>query len=262
MSDKDEFDEIAAVLSNVIRESKRLLTRFKVAPRTKRYKLFALIVLNELFRKCESVEAMAHASAYSGINVVTRAAFENYADLLNLFKYKDAYPDYMLWAACNQDRSFLQPITEKPTEFAQSFELGAKTSLGRTPSEMLAETLQQMDAIEQVLPAAFKDRNGKVQKRDILRFELAGKVDEYNSLYRHLSHGAHGRVGAMLEGIMHGDEIQWPPTDPVTRPLVAIDCLSAILIESCGRVAKKFNKPDAPLKKLAKEHAAIRDTYN
>ena len=139
MSDKEEFDQITAVLSKVIREARRLLERFKVAPKTKRYKLFALIVLNELVRKCESVEAMARASAYSGINVVTRAAFENYADLLNLFKYKDAYPDYMLWAACNQDRSFLQAITEKPTEFAQSFELGAKTSLGRTPSEMLAE---------------------------------------------------------------------------------------------------------------------------
>jgi len=203
---------------------------------------------------------MARASAYSGINVVTRAAFENYADLLNLFKYQDTYPDYMVWATFNQHRSFLQSITEKPTKFAQAFETSAKESFRSTPSKMLANTKQQMDAKEQALPATFKDKNGKVQKRDMLRFELADKVDEYNALYRHLSGGAHGRLSAMLEGIMHGNAIHWPPADPVIRPLVAIDCLCAILLESCGRVAQKFNKPEAPLKKIAKEHSAIRGT--
>lgn len=262
MSEKEDFDQFTAVLSRAIAEAQRLLPRLKVTPETKKYELFALIVLNELVRKCESVEAMAHASAYSGIDVVTRAAFENYADLLNLFKYKDAYPDYMVWASCNQQRSFLQPIIEEPTEFAKSYETDAKALFGQTPREMLAYMKQQMDAIEQTLPATFKDKNGKVQNRGKLRFELANKVNEYNVFYRHLSSPAHGRLSAMIEGIMHSDAIQWPPAELVTRPLVAIDSLCAILIDSCIFVAKKFNKPDAPLKKIAREHAVVRDTNN
>lgn len=262
MSEKEVFDQFTPVLSSAITEAQRLLQGFKVAPRTKNYKLFALIVLNELVRKCESVKVMAHANAFSGINILTRAAFENYADLLNLFKYKDAYPEYMIWASFNQQRSFLQPITEEPTKFAKSYETGAKASFGQTPSEMLASMKQHMDEIEQALPDAFKDKNGKIPRRDMLRFELANKVHEYNILYRHLSGAAHGRLSAMIEGIMHSDAIQWPPAELVTRPLVAIDSLCAILIESCITVAKKFNKPDAPLKKLAREHAEIRDTHN
>lgn len=259
MSNKDNFDEFVAVLSKAIAEARRLLLSFKVVPRTREYKLFALIVLNELVRKCESVDAMAEAGAYGGINVVVRAAFENYADLINIFKYKSDYVNYMIWASFNQGRSRLEPMTAaNPSRFVEPFKVAAKETVGKTPGEMLADTRRNMEFVAQVLPARFKDKNGKVQKRDVLRFELADKVDEYDILYRHLSSGAHGRVSAMVEGIMHGDAIHWPPSDSVNPPWIAVDSLCAMLLESCERMAKPFNRPEGSLKRLAREHAAIR----
>lgn len=259
MSNKDNFDQFVAVLSKAIAEARRLLFSFKVAPRTKQYKLFALIVLNELVRKCESVEAMAKARAYAGINAVVRAAFESYADLINVLKYKGDYVNYMVWASFNQGRSRLEPMTAaKPSKFAEPFGVAMKETLGQTPVELLADTRRNMDAIAQLLPARFKDKNGKVQKRDVLRFELADKVDEYDVLYRHLSSGAHGRISAVVEGIVHGDTIRWPPSDPVNLPWMAIDSLCAMLLESSGRLAKRFNRPEGAIKELAREHAAIR----
>ena len=257
--DADEFEKIVVVLSKTIYESRRLLKKFKVAPRTKRFKLFALIVLNELVRKSESVEAMAKAKAYSGINAVTRASFESYADLLNLLKHQEDYADYMVYMSFNQQRTLLQPVTANAdSKFAKSFEVGAKESLGTSPDEMLAATREQMDDIQQALPDVYKDRKGKVITQDKFKFKLSDQLDEYDALYRHLSSSSHGRVSAMVEGIMHGDAIQWPPSEPVTRPLVAIDCLCAILLAASGLMAKKYGKPKAPIKEIVKEHAAIR----
>ncbi len=260
----NEFDKLAALLTKAIGQSKRLLKQFKIAPRTKLNKRFALIVLNEIIRKSESVEAMARAAAFSGINIVTRAAFENHMDLLNLFKYKDDYPNYMIYASFNQQRSFLQPVAtaEVDSEFVNSFEDGAKRTAGQSPKEMLVWTRKQMAEIEDGLPDTFKDRNEGVITRDIFKFQLADKMSDYNIGYRHLSSSAHGRLSAMLEGVMDGEDIQWPPTDPINRPLVAIDCQCAIIIGSSGLMAKKFNKPDAPFKALAKEKQKIVDDYN
>lgn len=259
--DRQQFQEIAEVLRDTIRQSRQLLEkRFKIAPKTKRYKLFILIVLTELVRKCESVDAMAKANTHSGINAVTRSAFESYADLLNLLKYKDDYADFMIWVSHNQQRSFLQPMTgDKKSGFSDAFAMSMKESTGESPDQMLLQTLEAMGELEQNLPDIFKNKHGKVQTRDMLRFELANKADAYNLLYRHLSGGAHGRLSAMLEGIATDDgEIQWPPSDSTTPPLVAMDSLCAMLIETSGVVAKQFQKPEAPFKQLARNHAVLR----
>ena len=258
MIDQQEFDRILKVLDRAIRETRTLLKRFKVAPRTKRHKLFALMVLNEIVRKGDSVVAMANVRSDAGINTIARAALENFADFKNLFKHGDEYTHYMVWAAANQLRSFLQPMTDKSSDFATSFEKRAKRSMGLSAGELLTHSIDQMQTAEDILSAKFKNKDGKVQRRDLLRFELAGLVGEYNALYRHLSVSAHGRIFGMVDGVLDGEDINWPPSEPVIRPLVALDCICAMLLEASVSLARKYNKPIAPIKTVIKDHVDIR----
>lgn len=258
MTQIDEFAAHINMLSAVIAQARRLFEHFKIAPQTKNAKLFVLIVLNELVRKCESVEVMAQTGKWSGIAVVTRSTFESFVDLLNCLTLGDDYVTFMIWMSLNQQRSQFQAVVENPeSPYSNALEAFVSTQ-GRTSREILTETIQQMDEISRQLPDEFKNKNGDVIKRDLFRFELAGQVDEYNALYRRLSAGAHGRVSEMQDGIIVDDEIQWPPGEPSEPPLVAADCVCAMLLDACLRVAKAYKKPEAPLKSLAKENAALK----
>lgn len=221
-------------------------------------KLFALVILNEIVRKCESVVAMARAGSWAGINVVTRSAFESYADLVNCLSLGEDYVNYMTWMSFKQQQSFLQSINHTPdSRYHKSIDsvLNAK---GRGIEDVVTETKQQIEDLASDLPDRFKDKNGDVIRRDQFRIEIADIIDEYNALYRRLSASAHGRLSDMIDRIMVGDDIQWPPSKPTEPPLVAADCLCAILLESCGRLAKVYRKADAPLKSLARKHTELR----
>ena len=161
MSEQEQFDAHAEILSKIIGQAKKLIQSFKVAPQTKNKKIFALIILNEIISKCESVEAMARANTWSGINTVTRSALESYADLLNVLTYGDDYADYMSWMSLNQQRSTFQAIVSNPaSKYAKILEAGLKVTQGRTPTDILAETKRQMGAAEQRLTDKFKNKNG------------------------------------------------------------------------------------------------------
>ncbi len=258
MSQIAEFEAHIDMLSEVIGQAHRLFDRFKIAPNSKNNKTFALITLNEIVRKCESVVAMSRANSWAGVVVVTRSAFESYADVLNCLSFGDDYADYMVWMSLRQQRSMFQTIGNNPDSiYHQSIDTLLKTKGGGVKN-VITETNQQMDELARNLPDRFKDKNGDVIWRDQFRFELAGKADEYNALYRRLSASAHGRISDILDGIMVGDDIHWPPSKPAEPPLVAADCLCAILLESCGQIAKAYKKPDAPIKALVRKRNKLR----
>jgi hypothetical protein len=256
MNDKAVFNAFADILDEAIEAAHRLLKHFKVAPRTKPQKLYLMIVLNEIARKSGSVLAMARADANAGINVVTRSAFESYADLLNLLRYKRDYVTYMSWASLNQQRTVLAPLASGSKEIYESFKKEAQR-LGLTPEQMAAETQNLLDEYESNLPALFKNRQGRVNPRDKLRFELAGLEKQYDSLYRQLSGGAHGRISAMIDGIAKVGHVQWPPTEPEYRPSLAIQALCSILLESARRVAIAYKKPVEPFRHIARKQAKL-----
>jgi len=258
MEENSEFYKILSVLKGAIREAKRLQRHFKVAQQTKRQKLFALMVLNELVRKCESIVAMAESEKDAGIDTVTRAAFENYADFKNLFLHGDDYCEYMIWAASNQQRSFLQPMFEEESVFSISFEKSARKARGMSAEQLMDDTKKIMQKTERDLPAKFKTKKGKVQRRDMLKFELAGLEGEYNILYRHLSASSHGRIFGMVDGIFDGEEVKWPPSKPKLRPLVALDSACAMLLENSAFLARKYRKPLPPIKKVIEAHTKLR----
>lgn len=257
MSQIDEFDAHIEMLSKAIRQARRLFNQFKIAPRTENKKLYALITLNEIVRKCESVEAMARADAWAGIGSVTRSAYESYADLRNCVTFGNDYANYMTWMSLKQQLSMFQTVgANQDSGYFQGIEAYLKTK-GQTMQQVCRETKKQMEEIAAMLPKRFKDRNGKVIGRDSFRFELAGQRKEYDALYRRLSAGAHGRISDMLDGILVNNDFQWPPGKPTEPPLVAVDCLCAMLLESCIRIARAYRKAQAPLKKLADQHAQL-----
>jgi len=261
MSQIDEFEAHIDMLSEVIEQAHRLFDRLKIAPNSKNKKLFALITLNEMVRKCESVVAMARANAWAGVVVVTRSAFESYADLLNCLSFGDDYADYMAWMSFKQQRSFFQTISSTPdSKYHQSINKYLITKGGGV-KKVAADTNRQLDELANKLPDNFKDKRGSVIGRDQFRFEIAGLTDEYNALYRRLSASSHGRISDMLDGIMVGDDIHWPPVKPTEPPLVAADCLCAMLLESCIRVAKAYKKLGAPLKALARKNAELQREF-
>ena len=261
MTEREQFDAIAVVLSDAIAATRDLLyRRLKLAPRTKRYKLFALIALNHLMRQCESVAAMASASAFTGINGTVRSAFETYADLLNLLKHKDSYPQYMSWASLKQQETLFRGFADPSSPYAKTFDRDSRASYGDSSQQILAEISYQLAEVAKALPKLYRTRKGDVQDRDMFKFELAGKVHEYNALYRHFSGGAHGRISAMGEGIFDSEEfIAWPPAEPVGRPLIAIGAACGMLLECGGLLARQFDRPVSRFNALGRQFAAARD---
>ena len=257
--ENEQFAQLVDLLDRSIRQSQRLLHDFAVVRRTRRYKIFALILLNEISRKSEAVHAMARARSYSGINLVARGAMENYVDLINVFRLPDSYPDFLNWADHNQERTWLQALLERSeSDFAKKYTADLRRFGQKSPGQFLASIVGTMTVLEGKLPAQYKDQNGKVIRRDILRFRLADKGFEYDVLYRHLSNAAHGRVSSMLEGIAKGEDIQWPPSKPQRRPMVAIDATCAMLIDSSILVSKQFSRPIALFRNLQRDQAKIR----
>lgn len=254
-----EFAAHMDILSRAIQAAERLLKQFRMAPATTLKKRFALIALNEVVRKCKSVEAMSRPEAWAGIPVVVRSAFESYADLRNCLNYGDDYANYMIWISLNHQLSYFQAIRSNPASpYAQSIEQRLR---GKRPSQNVAgvidETKLYMAELASELPAIFKDRKGKVIPRDIFKFELAGLQNEYNALYRRLSGGAHGRVSDIIDGIVAEQGYRWPP-GPSDPPIAALDCLCAVLIESCRRAAKAYKKPTAPFAALERMRQELR----
>lgn len=155
MNEYEELVRHTELLVRAMAETKRLLVRFKVVPQTRLPKLFALIVLNEMMRKCDSVVAMSKAAAWSGISSVTRSAFESYADLVNLLLEKEDYANYMMWSSLNQQRSQFQSMIDHPdSRYTGSLNevLRAKQS---DPRAVLAETRSHMDTLANDLPTKY-----------------------------------------------------------------------------------------------------------
>jgi hypothetical protein len=256
--ERETFDALTILLADSIAATRGLLYgKFKIAPRTKRAKLFALLALNHLMQKCESIAAMARAEAYAGINVTARSAFETYADVLNLFKHPDTYPDYMTWVSFKQQDSLFRLGFSGETPHAETLDKMARSESGKSVKDMIAEMTLNLGEIEARLPTLYRNTKGNVQDRDMLKFELAGRVNEYNALFRHLSGSTHGRISAMGDGIFDTDDITWPPAKPVGRPLAAVDSACAMLIECSDLLARKSERSHSQFTALNSRRAAV-----
>ena len=255
----DEFAAHMDILSRAIQEADRLLKQqFRMALATTLKKRFVLITLNEIVRKCKSAEAMSSPDIWTGIPVVARSAFESYADLHNCLKCGDDYAQYMMWVSLNHQLVQLRAINSKPdSRFFRSLTSLVKSKYQADLTKMTAELKGHMDEITNRLPKQFKDRKGKVIKREIFRFQLAGLLDEYDALYRRLSGGAHGRISDIISGVVADEGYQWPP-GPADPPIAALGSLCDLLIDACKRSAKAYRKPIAPIASVERANQELR----
>ena len=257
----DEFIELQAlhkILDKASNAGRITLSQCRVAPRTKNEKFLLLVALNELIRKCDSVSAMLSGEAWAGVGAVGRSAFETYADIRNLLARGEAYADYMMWMSLEQQRSGFQGFMSYPdSAYAKSIEAITKAKYKRSLSDMIDETKESMKSLSDRLPEEYKDKNGEVMKTDFHKFKLAGLAEEYNTLYRRLSGGVHGRVSDMVDGILAGEETVWPPEVRPDPPVAAVDSLCAILLEAICRVCKALSKTDAHVTPIARTHSEL-----
>lgn len=257
IAEQTQFAAHIDIVSRTIPPALALLRSFKIAPATTNKRLFTLITLNEIVRKCRSIEAMAHPDKWAGIVPVVRSVFESVADLRNLLTLGDEYASYMMWLSLNQQRTFFQGINSN-TNSGYYAEIQAQLrSKYQNVESVLADTATQMQEITDELPERYKGARGKVKSGGMFRFQLAGLTDEYNVLYRRLSARSHGQVSDMLEGVLEGSGFRWPPGEDAP-PLVAADTVAAMLIESCGRVACAYRRPIAPFERLKRLHFSLK----
>jgi Family of unknown function (DUF5677) len=249
------FEALTTVLSTAIAASKRLLLEFhfKQASFQKQH---VLIVFYALIRKAESIEAMAIAKKPSGISIVVRSALENYIDFLNLLRYGDHYAQYFQYLADEQDRSYFQWMIDNPeSDYSQSAAKHSLSTMNQPMESHLAEIRERMASTRSRLPERFLTRRG-VNTSTMFRFQLAERDNEYGGVYKFLSHHTHGVIGPLLEGIVEGDELQWPPIEPEPS-ITYIDSMCGLLPDAGLRLAKKYRKPVAPLRAAKRERQRV-----
>lgn len=212
-----------------------------------------MLVLNDLVRKCESIVAMVERGANRGIDVVARSCFEGYVDLLNLSQFGEEYTFYMQWRSNRQQLSAMQPFVGKHSRTAATYRRQSEHYLGKSLADVVDEIREENASLARKISNRFRDKTGKIQKRDRLRFELAKHDEEYDLYYRSFSFAVHGDLAGMLEGVTDRGALIWPPLEPVKQPIGALDAVCRMLLASTRRLAKRYKKPVAPLNSLLRE---------
>ncbi len=257
MRQSDELKQRLAVLKGAIAQARRLLRQLKLVRRSKPVKAYCLLVLNDLTRKCESIVAMAENKSQRGIDIVARSCLESYVDLINLFQFGDEYTVYMQWRSNRQQISSTQPFVQRRSKISDTYEKQAQQMFGKSLAGELEDIKSETALLEQKMASRYRDRNGKVQRRDRLRFELAQRDEEYDSVYRTLSFAVHGNVAGMLEGIADRGTVHWPPREPANEPIASLNEVCRILLTSTRRLARRYKKPVAPINRLIRHLGEI-----
>lgn len=253
MNQSDEFKRRLAFLKSATAQARRLLRELKMARRSKPVKRYTLLVLNDLTRKCESIVAMAESKSRRGIDVVARSCFESYVDIINLFQFGDEYTVYMEWRSNRQQLSSMQPFVRRRSKISDFYERQAQQLFGKNLASVVEDIKSEMAILEKKMASRYKDRNGNVQRRDRLRFELAQHDEEYDQVYRTLSFAVHSNVAGMLEGIADRGTVTWPPGEPANEPIASLNEVSKMLLISTRHLARRYKKPVGPINRLIRQ---------
>lgn len=245
------LEEAVAATVKIVRE--RIFTRYS-SPN----KLFLLLILNNTARHASGTLALVSAQEYSGIPVLARSVFENYADYLNLLSYDD-YPVFMQYLSIKGQSSAFQRLHDNPQSvYTKQLEYDLSQQMGTTLENALAELKEEKDKLEPLLSDRYRDSNGRVLTGVIKRCELANLVDVYDSHYRMLSTHAHGSTSAIAIGAIDGDEFVWPPNE-YPKPYMSLDLIVETLLDESLRLGKEYRLIDsAPVEKLKLKRESIK----
>ncbi len=252
-----------SILRSTIVAARQLEKSTKIAARTKPQKRLALMIFHDLTNKVDSIHTLAAAGNATGPEIIARSAFENFVDLLNLYRHPHHYASYLFYLSAEHQRQGLQSILNTPdSPYSQSILKNAPIQLGLTVQQMLDMVKQEMDQYAATLTAQFRRPNKKkaVADRDIdkttkHRANLAGESNEYEAMYRLYSRPAHGEIGSMLSSFVEGDNFVWPPLERAPSSL-AVDLAIRMLMDSGRMLSKKLKRPVTAFKKIEERRDA------
>jgi hypothetical protein len=253
----NDFDRL---LTRAIRAAWQVWNSVPWSKRLRFEKMLAILVMRELLRKAESVHAMSTLSAPGGIDVVVRSAFETFADLSNLLQRGATYAAYMQYQSWEQQRSVFQAVLNFPNSpFSKSIATTGQAENGIDIATMLTVVKTEQQKSRARLTADYMDGNrepsdakARVASSDRHRFVLAGLLHEYECVYRHLSNSAHGRVGTMLNGLVEGDEVVWPP-GAERHATASVDLMAGMVLDAGKRFGRRYRKRVASLAAIQRE---------
>lgn len=252
------FNQQLAILNTAVREAGKLADSAKVVQRTKAQKRLGLTVYCNLTAKAESIHTLAQSGKYAGMEIIARSLYENYADLVNIYRYPQNYVDYMFYLSAEQQRSALQAILNFPdSQYSQTILKNAPSQVGLTVEQMLTASKAELQEHARKLTAQYrvpnknrKPKDRRVDTRVSRRFELAGLNDEYQAIYKMFSKSIHSDIGSMLSAVIQGDDFIWPPAKVRPSSLV-VGLVTKIVIDASLTMSSKLKKPKKPFTELA-----------
>ena len=264
---------LATSLTELLRASVNLGHRFvkhvNVTPRTKRQKRMSMLMYNNLVQKGDSVLTLVDAEKAVGMEVITRSAFENYIDIINLFQHRPQYLQYVFYMSSTQQVRGIESLLEnRQSPFSVSIINNMPDKLGITIEQALEMTREEKQLYKSQLSKVYTDGNrpisqprSRVNTSVRLRSELAGKLDLYESMYRMFSRSTHSDVMGMLNGVVKDLEFVWPPEPP--RPsLLVVDTMTMMILETSEILVKKLRKPFPAVKKLVDDRRRLHSMHS
>lgn len=239
----------------------------KITPRSKDEKRMSMLIYNNLVQKGDSILALVDSDKAVGVEVVARSAFENYIDLINLFKHRPEYLDYIKYMSlAQQERGINNLIKNRCSMLAASTTQSLPEKYGITVEQSLEmvkeEKLECGSRLSRTYTAGNKpisEPRSKVNTTVKLRSELAGHLEEYETLYGVLSRSTHSDFLSMLNGVFKGGGYTWPPESPAPS-LWVIDFVTMMIHETTDISAKKLRKPFPAVRKLIEERRRLGST--
>ena len=259
---------LSTTLTGLLRTSVKVGYRFvkhiKITPGSNDQKRMSMLIYNNLIQKGDSVLTLVDAKKAVGMEVIARSAFENYIDLINLFKHRPDYLRYVRYMSSDQqERSIQNLIKNRQSPFSTSIIRSMPERIGITIEQSLEMVREEKAEFRSGLSRVYTDGNkpiseprARVNTSVRLRSELAEKLDEYESLYRVLSRSTHSDFVSMLKGVFKGGGYVWPPEAPQPS-LFVIDSVTMMIHETTEILAKKMRKPFPAVKKLIKERQQL-----
>ncbi len=256
--------KLTELLRASVKVGYRFVEHIKIMPRSKDQKRMSMLIYNNLVQKADSIRTLVDAEKAVGMEVIARSAFENYIDLINLFKHRPDYLQYVKYVSSDQqERGIKNLIKNRESPFSRSVVGGLPGQFGITIEESMEMVTGEKLDFRSRLSKVYTDGNksifeprARVNTSVRFRSELAGKLDEYESLYRILSRSTHSDFVGMLRGVFKGDGYVWPPEAPQPS-LFVIDSVTMMIHETTETLARKMRKSFPAVKKLIKEREKI-----
>ncbi len=260
---------LANTLTELLRASVKVGHRFvkhvKITPRSKDQKRMSMLIYNNLVQKGDSILTLVDAEKAVGMEVIARSAFENYIDLINLFKHRPEYLQYVKYmSSAQQVRSIENLIKNRQSPFSVPIIRSMPGRLGITIEQALEMTKEEKIQFRSGLSRVYTDGNkpiseprSRINTSVRLRSELAGQLDKYESIYRILSRSTHSDFMSMLKGVFTDWGYVWPP-EPPQPSLLVIDAVTMMIHETSEILAKKLRKPFPAVKKLIEDRHRLR----